>query len=122
MLPTTGGRPCGRYNAAVELKWPKRAALSWVCLAKVSSTTKPWSATRIAGCSTCAKLRVPQRSSACAQVAGVPGTPTDKPLVTASAKGNGCPVAGSMKAVGRIAAGAVSRPSRVTTRWLAAWK
>src|SRR5204862_6946492 len=54
--------------------------------------------------------------------AGVPGTPTEKPLLTASAKGNGCPVAGSTKAVGRIAAGAVSRPSRVTTRCVAAWK
>ena len=47
---------------------------------------------------------------------GVPGTPTPRPLVTRSANGIGSPVAGSMKLSSAKAAGAVSRPSMVTTR------
>ena len=46
----------------------------------------------------------------------MPGTPTPRPLVTRSAKGMGAPVAGSMKLSSAKAAGAVSRPSMVTTR------
>jgi hypothetical protein len=49
-------------------------------------------------------------------VASVPGTPTPRPLVTRSANGIGWPVAGSMKLSSAKAAGAVSRPSTVTTR------
>jgi hypothetical protein len=50
------------------------------------------------------------------QVAGVPGTPTETPLVTRSGKkGYGSPVAGSMNASRGMAAGAVSRPSIVDT-------
>src|SRR3712207_8756721 len=45
----------------------------------------------------------------------VPGTPTPRPLVTASANGIGCPVAGSMNDVGVNACGASSRPSIVST-------
>ena len=47
-------------------------------------------------------------------MAGVPGTPTESPLVTASSNGIGCPF--STKESSRIRSGAVSRPSMVCTR------
>jgi len=54
-------------------------------------------------------------------VAGVPGTPTDTPLVTSSGVNRyGSPVEGSMNASCGIDFGAVSRPSIVCTRWLRA--
>ncbi len=43
----------------------------------------------------------------------MPGTPTERPLYRASAKGSGTPF--SQNESGRIAAGAVSRPSIVVT-------
>ena len=64
-----------------------RAALSAVWSWKVWSTTKPRRATAAAGASELASERVPQRRSAVSQVAGVPGTPTDRPLVTALVEG-----------------------------------
>jgi hypothetical protein len=61
-------------------------------------------------------LNVPHLSRARSQVAGVPGVPTETPLVTSSGvKFHGFPVAGSMKASVGIVAGAVSRPSMVRT-------
>src|SRR3954466_5284025 len=79
----------------------------------VWSTTKPFVATRIPGCSARASEIVPYFSSASAQVAGVPGTPTDIPLQRASLNGSGAPF--SQNDVGVIASGAVSRPSIVVT-------
>src|SRR5438876_9192532 len=65
------------------------------------------------GCNACARVIVPYLSSASAQVAGVPGTPTDMPLKRASLNGSGAPF--SQKDVGVIAAVAFSRPSIVVT-------
>jgi hypothetical protein len=45
----------------------------------------------------------------------MPGTPTDRPLVTAVLNGYGAPVAGSMNIVSPPAIGVVSRPSMVET-------
>ena len=92
----------------------KRGSFSAVCSRKVSSTTNPRAASRAAGSSSRRRLRLPHRSSAVSQVASVPGTPTDRPLVTSSAKVN------PSKAVRGIDSGAVSRPSIVVTRPLAA--
>src|SRR3954454_1695094 len=83
----------------------------------VWSMTKPVFATRMPGCSTWARLIVPYLSSASSQVAGVPGTPTDRPLQRASLNGSGAPF--SQNDVGVIASGAVSRPSSVVTLPLA---
>src|SRR3954464_5554906 len=83
----------------------------------VWSTTKPFVATRMPGSSTCARLIVPYLSSASSHVAGVPGTPTERPLQRASLNGSGAPF--SQKDVGVIASGAVSRPSSVVTLPLA---
>src|SRR6266705_3436968 len=66
------------------------------------------------GCNACASVIVPYFSSASAQVAGVPGTPTDIPLKRASLNGSGAPF--SQKDDGVIAALAFSRPSIVVTR------
>ena len=118
--PTAGGAPPGRNSAAVAGKAAKRAALLAVWSWKVWSTTKPRSATRMAGSSSLPSGRVPWSRSARCQVARVPGTPTPRPLVIRSADGIGAPVAGSMKLSSPKAAGAVSRPSMVTTRRLPA--
>src|SRR3954453_23726520 len=83
----------------------------------VWSMTKPFFATPMPGCSTCPRLIVPYFSSASSHVAGVPGTPTDRPLQRASLNGSGVPF--SQKDVGVIASGAVSRPSIVVTLPLA---
>ena len=80
---------------------------------QVWSMTYPSLATRIPGCSACASVIVPYLSSASAQVAGVPGTPTDMPLKRASLNGSGAPF--SQKEVGVIATVAFSRPSIVVT-------
>ena len=61
-----------------------RSRLSSVWERKVSSTTKPRSASRVAGRSASRRERLPHWSSAESQVAGVPGTPTETPLVTSS--------------------------------------
>ena len=98
------------------VNWRNRVWLSRVCPRKVSSTTKPRSAIRVAGRRACFRLSEPQRRRALSQVAGVPGTPTLTPLDTRSANAYGLPVAGSTKASSGMAAGAVSRPSRVETR------
>ncbi len=99
---------------AVSGKSLNRAWLSAVWSWKVWSTVKPRSAIRRAGSSASAKLRRPQRPTAVSQVAGEPGTPTDRPLVTASAKGRGLPSSrnSELSAVRE----AVSRPSMVCTR------
>ena len=70
-------------------------------------------------CSASASEIVPYLSSAFAQVATVPGTPTDRPLKRASVNGSGAPL--SQKDVGVIAADARSRPSIVTIRPSAVW-
>ena len=94
----------------------KRSLLSSVCWRNVSSTTNPLRARSIEGCSAFFSGQRPQRSSAVSQVAGVPGVPTETPLVTSSGVNRyGWPVSGSMKASCGIAAGAVSRPSSVCT-------
>ncbi|CAM5737584.1 hypothetical protein STENM223S_07463 [Streptomyces tendae] len=90
-----------------------RCSLEAVWERKVSSTVKPCRASRSAGSSTVASFRVPHRSSAACQVAGVPGVPTDRPLVTASAKGSGLP--SSVNSFSSAVSGAVSRPSMVRT-------
>jgi hypothetical protein len=72
------------------------------------------SAIRIAGRSAWRSETVPQRSSAPSQLPGVPGTPTDSPLVTASSKGIGWPFSTNESV--RIRCGAVSRPSIPLTR------
>ena len=68
----------------VEVKVLNRSALSSVCWLKVLSTLNPWRARSAAGASTSASDIDPQRSRAACQVAGVPGTPTETPLVTRS--------------------------------------
>src|SRR3954463_1675853 len=83
----------------------------------VWSTTKPFFATRMPGCSTWPRLIVPYFSSASYHVAGGPGPPTDRPLQRASLNGSGAPF--SQNDVGVIASGAVSRPSSVVTLPLA---
>ncbi|SCE51531.1 hypothetical protein GA0115235_12255 [Streptomyces sp. DpondAA-F4a] len=99
-------------------KSAKRFWLSAVCERKVSSTTKPSRARRSAGSSTCRSGLLPQVSSAFCQVAGVPGVPTARPLVTASSNGIGFPF--SRKSEESALRGAVSRPSIVSTRWVRA--
>lgn len=56
---------------------------------------------------------LPQASSAASQVAGVPGVPTPRPLVTAASKAIGAPF--SRKSEESALRGAVSRPSIVCT-------
>ena len=68
-------------------KYRKRVSLAAVCARKVSSTVKPSRASRSAGFRTAPRPRLPQVSSARCQVAGVPGVPTPRPLLTASANG-----------------------------------
>ena len=63
------------------------ASLLAVWSRNVWSTTKPLVATRRAGRSACPSESVPHLRSAFCQVRGVPGTPTDSPLVTASLNG-----------------------------------
>ena len=58
---------------------------------------------------------VPHFRSAVCQVCGVPGTPTEMPLMRAPWNCNGSPVAGLMKAFSCMVAGAASRPSMVCT-------
>lgn len=94
----------------------KSANRSWldsVWERKVSSTVKPSFANRSAGLSSCFRDRLPHASSAVSQVAGVPGVPTLRPLVTASANGIGLPF--SRKSELSADLGAVSRPSTVCT-------
>ena len=118
-LPTFGALPCRRKSFRVEVKVLNRSALSSVCWLKVWSTTNPRRARAAAGSSASAREIEPQRSRADCQVDGVPGTPTETPLVTRSGvNGYGCPVAGLMNASCVMAAGAVSRPSMVFTRLL----
>src|SRR6478735_8037988 len=100
--PTAGGCPPGRNTRAVAGNLEKRSAFWAVWSWKVWSTTKPLAARRSAGLS--AWLND-----------GVPGTPTDRPELTAVAKGYGWPVAGSMNALSVKDIGAVSRPSMVLT-------
>ena len=82
--PTCGASPPGRKRRRVERNASKRTLFSSVCWRNVGSTTKPWRATRIAGRKVRPSDIVPQRSSARCQVARVPGTPTETPLVTSS--------------------------------------
>lgn len=105
--------------SAVAGNFAKRSALSAVAWANASSTTKPRSAIRCAGARSWLKLRLPQRSRAACQVAGVPGTPTDRPELTAFQNSIGLP-SGSMNERSCRPAGAVSRPSRVVTSFFLA--
>jgi hypothetical protein len=113
--PTAGGAPSGRYSALVELNWENAARLSLIWLANVWSTTKPRSAISMAGRSASRREIVPHFCSAVCQVCGVPGTPTEMPLMRASWNCNGSPVAGSTNASTFMLAGAASRPSMVCT-------
>ena len=61
-----------------------RTLFSSVCLANVLSTLNPSVASLIAGFSASPRVQVPHRFIALSQVAGVPGTPTETPLVTRS--------------------------------------
>ena len=83
-LPTFGALPCRRNSLRVDVKVLNRSALSVVCWLNVLSTTNPLRARLLAGASASAREIEPQRSSAACQVAGVPGTPTETPLVTSS--------------------------------------
>jgi hypothetical protein len=113
--PTAGGAPPGRYSALDELICENAARFSLICCWNVWSTTKPRSATLIAGRSASRMEIVPHFRSAVCQVCGVPGTPTEMPLMRASWNCNGSPVAGSTNAFSRMLAGAASRPSMVCT-------
>jgi hypothetical protein len=112
--PTAGGLPPGRNSLRVVQNSAKRSALSAVCSLNVSSTTKPRRARRSAGASASASERVPQVLRARAQVFGVPGTPTDRPLLTASSNGIASPF--SVNELRLMSSGAVSRPSIVRMR------
>ncbi len=68
----------------MEVNASKRTWFSVTCLLKVPSTTNPRSASWIAGVSTRPIPRLPHCRSAVVQVSGVPGAPTDTPLVTSS--------------------------------------
>ncbi len=94
-------------------KSAKRAALLATCWLNVASTVNPSRAIRSAGPSASRRERVPQRRRASCHVFGVPGTPTDRPLVTAWSNGIGVPFSTNRFAVAE--AGAVSRPSTVDT-------
>ena len=84
--PTGGGLPPGRNSFRVEVNCENRDSLAAVWSWKVWSTTKPSRASRAAGWIDVGRVRVPQRSSARCQVARVPGTPTETPLLTWSLK------------------------------------
>ncbi len=111
--PTAGSSPPGRNSSAVSGKKRNRCSLEAVWERKVSSTVKPSRASRSAGFRTEDSVRLPHRSRAVCQVAGVPGVPTARPLVTASAKASGSPF--SVKRFSSAVSGAVSRPSMVRT-------
>jgi hypothetical protein len=115
IVPTSGASPPGRNSSRVEVNSRKRAAFASVCDRNVSSTTKPRFAIRIAGRSTSRIDFVPHIRSARSQVSGVPGTPTDRPLLTTSLKFIGSPLL-SRNDVSVMRIGAVSRPSMVRTR------
>ncbi len=68
---------------------------------------------RSAGFSRVPSRLLPHWSSAFCQVAGVPGVPTLRPLLTASAKASGLPF--SVNRSASALSGAVSRPSMVCT-------
>ncbi len=68
----------------MEVNASKRTLLSSVCWRNVSSTRKPLRATFVAGAIASARSRLPHLRSALSHVAGVPGTPTETPLVTSS--------------------------------------
>ncbi len=82
--PTCGASPPGRKSRRVDRKASNRTLFSSVCWRKVGSTTKPWRATWMAGRKVRPSDIVPQRSRARCQVARLPGTPTETPLVTSS--------------------------------------
>ena len=67
----------------------------------------------IAGCNASRSFIVPKRRSASSQERTVPGTPAESPLQRASLNASGAPP--SQNESGRIAPGAVSRPSIVVT-------
>src|SRR2546421_682525 len=88
-VPGTGGAPSGRYSDRVDGNAANRAALFATCVWNVWSTTNPVRASSSAGFRDSASDRVPHLRRASDHVAGVPGTPTLSPLVTASANGSG---------------------------------
>src|SRR6476661_7619185 len=117
--PTAGALPPGRNTRAVagniENRWALAAVWSW----KVLSTTNPRLAMSWAGASRLRRDIVPNLEAARSHVAGDPGTPTDRPELTALVKLIGEP-SGSRKAFSVNVAGAVSRPSIVWTLPVAA--
>ncbi len=112
--PTTGRAPPGRKSFLVSGKSLKRSWLASVWARKVASTVNPSRASFSAGLRRWPSERLPQASRAFFQVAGVPGTPTERPLVWPSANGMGAPFSWKSSAVAVL--GAVSRPSMVCTR------
>ncbi len=76
--------PPGRNSLLVSGNWENRSLLSAVCSLKVVSTTKPRSASFVAGRSALPRLVEPHLSSAFSHVARVPGVPTETPLVTSA--------------------------------------
>lgn len=113
-VPGSGGAPSGRYSERVDGNAANLAALFAICVWNVGSTTNPLRARFSAGFRVFASDRVPHLRSASDHVAGVPGTPTLSPLVTASLNGSGWPF--STKRFASADFGAVSRPSKVWTR------
>lgn len=113
--PIAGALPPGSHSPTVEVKSENRFRFICCSLFICLPMTKPRSASWAAGSSTEARLMVPQLRSARSHSAGVPGTPTDSPELTTSSNPSALPVAGSVNESGRIAAGAVSRPSMVCT-------
>ena len=69
-VPTSGSCPPGRNSSEVAGNCRNRSSLPAVCDRKVSSTTKPCRARRVAGCSASASEIVPNSSSARSQVSG----------------------------------------------------
>ena len=70
--------------ALVDGNAAKRGWFSLVCSANVLSTRKPRSASLMAGLRVWPRVQLPHRRRALSHVAGVPGTPTETPLVTSS--------------------------------------
>ena len=99
----------------LEVKFCRSGSDFCSCWLKSAVTGNPCSATEMADLRSAPKLLLPYSETALAQVATVPGTPTDSPDRRASSKASGLPVFGSMKKLGLQAAGHISRPSMVTT-------
>jgi hypothetical protein len=114
--PTAGAAPSRRKTRGVSGNIEKRAAFAWVWSWKVWSTTKPRRAISSAGFIRSPNLIVPKELTALAQVAGLPGTPTLRPELTALLNTMGVPSASWKTCSSNVGSdGAASRPSMVFT-------